>query len=128
MLAEAPRGPLHGVPIAVKDMFSLPWRGPRDGTRDEHCPPGESGVYRLPARRRRRDRRRHADALLGRRARPGARPPTARSATRGTPSTAAAGRRAARPRRSARGWWRARSAPTAAGRSGCRPPTTGSPA
>ena len=32
MLAEAPRGPLYGVPIAVKDMFRLPWRGPRDGT------------------------------------------------------------------------------------------------
>ncbi len=31
MLSEAPEGPLHGVPIAVKDMFALPWRAPRDG-------------------------------------------------------------------------------------------------
>lgn len=47
MLAEAPPGPLHGVPIAVKDMFRLPWRGPRDGAPREALPPGESGIYRL---------------------------------------------------------------------------------
>jgi Asp-tRNA(Asn)/Glu-tRNA(Gln) amidotransferase A subunit family amidase len=47
MLDEAPAGPLHGVPIAVKDMFALPWRAPRDGTRHEQLPKGESGVYRL---------------------------------------------------------------------------------
>jgi aspartyl-tRNA(Asn)/glutamyl-tRNA(Gln) amidotransferase subunit A len=47
MLAEAPRGPLHGVPVAVKDMYSLPWRGPRDGSTHEQLPAGESGVYRL---------------------------------------------------------------------------------
>jgi aspartyl-tRNA(Asn)/glutamyl-tRNA(Gln) amidotransferase subunit A len=47
MLAEAPPGPLHGVPIAVKDMFRLPWRGPRDGSPREVLAPGESGVYRL---------------------------------------------------------------------------------
>src|SRR3954447_27085730 len=47
MLGAAPRGPLHGVPIAVKDMFSLPWRAPRDGSPHEQLPPGESGVYRL---------------------------------------------------------------------------------
>ena len=46
MLADAPAGPLHGVPIAVKDMFQLPWRGPRDGSPREVLPPGESGVYR----------------------------------------------------------------------------------
>jgi Asp-tRNA(Asn)/Glu-tRNA(Gln) amidotransferase A subunit family amidase len=46
MLADAPPGPLHGVPIAVKDMFQLPWRGPRDGSPREALPPGESGVYR----------------------------------------------------------------------------------
>ena len=46
MLSSAPRGPLHGVPIAVKDMFRLPWRGPRDGAPREALPPGESGVYR----------------------------------------------------------------------------------
>jgi aspartyl-tRNA(Asn)/glutamyl-tRNA(Gln) amidotransferase subunit A len=48
MLSEAPEGPLHGVPIAVKDMFTLPWRAPRDGSvrnlRDMAA--GESAVYR----------------------------------------------------------------------------------
>jgi aspartyl-tRNA(Asn)/glutamyl-tRNA(Gln) amidotransferase subunit A len=46
MLDEAPRGPLHGVPIGVKDMFALPWRAPRDGSPHEQLPAGESGVYR----------------------------------------------------------------------------------
>ena len=46
MLAQAPEGPLRGVPVGVKDMFQLPWRGPRDGTENEHLPPGESYVYR----------------------------------------------------------------------------------
>lgn len=46
MLASAPSGPLQGVPIAVKDMYTLPWRGPRDGTANEQLPPGESAVYR----------------------------------------------------------------------------------
>jgi Asp-tRNA(Asn)/Glu-tRNA(Gln) amidotransferase A subunit family amidase len=46
MLAEAPDGPLRGVPIAIKDMFQLPWRAPRDGTGHEQAPPGESAVYR----------------------------------------------------------------------------------
>lgn len=48
MLAEAPEGPLHGVPIAVKDEFSLPWRAPRDGAFKN--PFGveatESGIFR----------------------------------------------------------------------------------
>ena len=35
MLAAAPDGPLRGVPVTVKDMFSLPWRGYRNGTRRE---------------------------------------------------------------------------------------------
>jgi Asp-tRNA(Asn)/Glu-tRNA(Gln) amidotransferase A subunit family amidase len=47
MLAAAPPGPLHGVPVAVKDMFQLPWRGPRDGSPREALPPGESAVFRL---------------------------------------------------------------------------------
>lgn len=47
MLAQAPPGPLHGVPIAIKDMFALPWRAPRDGSPHEQLPAGESGVYRL---------------------------------------------------------------------------------
>jgi Asp-tRNA(Asn)/Glu-tRNA(Gln) amidotransferase A subunit family amidase len=46
MLAVAPAGPLYGVPIAVKDMYRLPWRGPRDATPRETAPPGESAVFR----------------------------------------------------------------------------------
>jgi Asp-tRNA(Asn)/Glu-tRNA(Gln) amidotransferase A subunit family amidase len=46
MLAEAPPGPLHGVPVVVKDMFRLPWYAPRDGAPREAAPPGESAVYR----------------------------------------------------------------------------------
>jgi Asp-tRNA(Asn)/Glu-tRNA(Gln) amidotransferase A subunit family amidase len=46
MLDEAPRGPLHGVPIGVKDMFALPWRAPRDGSPHEQLPASASGVYR----------------------------------------------------------------------------------
>lgn len=48
MLAEAPEGPLHGVPVAVKDMFALPWRAPRDGCVKNlfGVGAGESTVYR----------------------------------------------------------------------------------
>jgi Asp-tRNA(Asn)/Glu-tRNA(Gln) amidotransferase A subunit family amidase len=46
MLAEAPPGPLHGVPVVVKDMFQLPWYAPRDGAPGEAAPPGQSAVYR----------------------------------------------------------------------------------
>lgn len=46
MLAAAPRGPLHGVPLTMKDMFSLPWRGYRNGTRHELCAPAASGPFR----------------------------------------------------------------------------------
>jgi Asp-tRNA(Asn)/Glu-tRNA(Gln) amidotransferase A subunit family amidase len=48
MLSEAPEGPLHGVPIAVKDMFTLPWRAPRDGAPRnlQGFGTGESAVYR----------------------------------------------------------------------------------
>ena len=46
MLAEAPPGPLHGVPIGVKDQFALPWYGPTDGTAAQTLAPGESGVFR----------------------------------------------------------------------------------
>ena len=42
----AKRGPLFGVPVAIKDMYALPWRGARDGTEFEHMPPGESAVFR----------------------------------------------------------------------------------
>ncbi len=46
MLAAAPRGPLHGVPITVKDMFGLPWRGYHNGTRRELGPRVLSGPVR----------------------------------------------------------------------------------
>lgn len=46
MLAEAPRGPLYGVPVGVKDQFQIPMRAPRDGTEHEVMPKGESGIYR----------------------------------------------------------------------------------
>jgi Asp-tRNA(Asn)/Glu-tRNA(Gln) amidotransferase A subunit family amidase len=48
MLAEAPEGPLHGVPVGVKDQFALPWRAPRDGAFKSPfgIEAGESGVFR----------------------------------------------------------------------------------
>jgi aspartyl-tRNA(Asn)/glutamyl-tRNA(Gln) amidotransferase subunit A len=48
MLAEAPEGPLNGVPVAVKDQFALPWRAPRDGAfaNPFGVGAGESGIYR----------------------------------------------------------------------------------
>ena len=46
MLAEAPDGPLKGVPVAVKDQFQIPFRAPQDGTSQPMAPPGESGIFR----------------------------------------------------------------------------------
>lgn len=46
MLASAPMGPLHGVPVAVKDQFRIPWRAPQDGTSQPMAEPGESGIFR----------------------------------------------------------------------------------
>src|SRR5215210_918418 len=49
MLAEAPRGPLYGVPVAIKDEWPLPWRAERLGAAQYLGPPptpGESGPYR----------------------------------------------------------------------------------
>jgi aspartyl-tRNA(Asn)/glutamyl-tRNA(Gln) amidotransferase subunit A len=48
MLAEAPRGPLYGVPVAIKDEWPLPWRAERLGAAQHIGPPpsaGESGPY-----------------------------------------------------------------------------------
>ena len=48
MLAEAPDGPLHGVPVAIKDEWPLPWRAERFGSAQMlvETGPGESGPYR----------------------------------------------------------------------------------
>jgi Asp-tRNA(Asn)/Glu-tRNA(Gln) amidotransferase A subunit family amidase len=46
MSKGAPDGPLRGVPITVKDMFSLPWRGARNGTSFELFPAAASGPFR----------------------------------------------------------------------------------
>ncbi|HET7418510.1 MAG TPA: amidase [Solirubrobacterales bacterium] len=48
MLAEAPAGPLHGVPVVIKDEWPLPWRAQRFGAADMLASPtpGESGPYR----------------------------------------------------------------------------------
>jgi Asp-tRNA(Asn)/Glu-tRNA(Gln) amidotransferase A subunit family amidase len=46
MAADAPDGPLRGLPVTVKDMFSLPWRGYRNGTRHELSPAAASGAFR----------------------------------------------------------------------------------
>jgi Asp-tRNA(Asn)/Glu-tRNA(Gln) amidotransferase A subunit family amidase len=45
MLAAAPKGPLHGVPLTLKDMFTTPWRGAHSGTSRELLPAGASGVF-----------------------------------------------------------------------------------
>ena len=64
MLSEAPDGPLHGVPVAVKDMFALPWRAPRDGSVRNLTGVGAGRVGGVPAaaRRGRGGRRRHEHA------------------------------------------------------------------
>jgi aspartyl-tRNA(Asn)/glutamyl-tRNA(Gln) amidotransferase subunit A len=48
MLAAAPTGPLHGVPVVLKDEWPLPWRAQRFGAAEMLTPtePGESGPYR----------------------------------------------------------------------------------
>ena len=48
MLAAAPAGPLHGVPIVIKDEWPLPWRAQRFGAAEMLAQPvpGESGPYR----------------------------------------------------------------------------------
>ena len=49
MLAAAPRGPLYGVPVAIKDEWPLPWRAERMGAAEylgDPSQPGESGPYR----------------------------------------------------------------------------------
>jgi Asp-tRNA(Asn)/Glu-tRNA(Gln) amidotransferase A subunit family amidase len=47
MLADAPSGPLRGVPVAIKDEWPLPWRAERLGAAELLAPthPGESAPY-----------------------------------------------------------------------------------
>jgi Asp-tRNA(Asn)/Glu-tRNA(Gln) amidotransferase A subunit family amidase len=45
MLTEAPSGPLHGVPLTIKDMYALPWRAARNGTAFDLLPAAPSGAY-----------------------------------------------------------------------------------
>ncbi|MDQ2630889.1 MAG: amidase [Actinomycetota bacterium] len=49
MLEAAPEGPLHGVPVVIKDEWPLPWRAQRFGAAEMLAPtaPGESGPYRV---------------------------------------------------------------------------------
>jgi Asp-tRNA(Asn)/Glu-tRNA(Gln) amidotransferase A subunit family amidase len=48
MLASAPPGQLHGVPVVIKDEWPLPWRAQRFGAAEmlAATAPGESGPYR----------------------------------------------------------------------------------
>ncbi len=48
MLESAPEGPMHGVPVVIKDEWPLPWRAQRFGAAELFSPvaPGESGPYR----------------------------------------------------------------------------------
>jgi indoleacetamide hydrolase len=49
MLDEAPDGPLHGVPVVIKDEWPLPWRAETVGAAavpGVTTHPGESGPYR----------------------------------------------------------------------------------
>jgi Asp-tRNA(Asn)/Glu-tRNA(Gln) amidotransferase A subunit family amidase len=47
MLAEAPEGPLRGVPVVIKDEWPLPWRAQRFGAAQllAEAQPGDSGPY-----------------------------------------------------------------------------------
>jgi Asp-tRNA(Asn)/Glu-tRNA(Gln) amidotransferase A subunit family amidase len=48
MLESAPAGPLHGVPVVIKDEWPLPWRAQRFGAAEMlvETEAGESGPYR----------------------------------------------------------------------------------
>ena len=74
MLADAPDGPLHGVPVLVKDMFRLPWYAPARRRSGRGGSAGRVGGLSAAARCGRRHRRRDPVPLLGRRARPATSP------------------------------------------------------
>lgn len=46
MIEAAPDGPLRGVPVGIKDEWSIPWRAPRNGSSIDAIPAGESAVFR----------------------------------------------------------------------------------
>ena len=48
MLEVAPEGPMHGVPVVIKDEWPLPWRAQRFGAAElfSQVAPGESGPFR----------------------------------------------------------------------------------
>jgi aspartyl-tRNA(Asn)/glutamyl-tRNA(Gln) amidotransferase subunit A len=122
MLADAPDGPLRGVPVTVKDMFALPWRAAREATRYDLIPRGASGAYR---------RLRDAGAVVVGVANQhefglGTPAPSRRTgqwATRGTPRAVPAGPREVRLAPSPPTWSRAAWAVIAVGRRACRRPT-----
>ena len=103
-------GPLHGLPIGVKDQFTLPWHGPRDGTAARaaarRASRASTGCCATPAPCCPRvTHMAYWGGGLHRRLlrlRPGGQPLEPRALW-------PAARRAARPARSARGSWRARS-------------------
>ncbi len=123
-------GPLHGVPMTIKDSFStvgmrttsgapelsdhVPDRGRRAGGRGARAPAPSSAARRTcrstPATCRATTRS------------------SARRTTRGTSSARPAAPRAARPPRWPPGSRRSSSAPTSAARSGCPPPCPASTA
>jgi aspartyl-tRNA(Asn)/glutamyl-tRNA(Gln) amidotransferase subunit A len=107
MLAEAPPGPLCGVPVTIKDMFSLPWRGYRNGTRHELGAAGASGAFR---------RLRDAGAVVV---------GVDNQHELGLGTTGRASPRVARRRALRRGWSAGRSAATAADPLGCPPAGAG---
>jgi Asp-tRNA(Asn)/Glu-tRNA(Gln) amidotransferase A subunit family amidase len=123
MLVEAPPGPLHGVPLTLKDMFTTPWRGAHGGTAHELLAAGPSGVFL---------RLRDAGAVIAGVAQQHelGMGTTGRASVWGpaheVARVAPAARRAARRRRSRRGWSRARSAATRAAPRACPRPTAAS--
>ena len=125
MLAAAPPGPLKGVPLTVKDMFSMPWHGARSATADALLPPGESGMFR-----RLRDGGAVVAGLANQHALGwGTTGHISAYGAHGNPwdpGAVPAARAAARPQRSPRGWSRDRWGATAAARRASRPRTAAS--
>ena len=116
--------PLAGVPFAIKDLGiaiegrAEPWRQPRAGIRSRF----QLGPHRALSRGRAEPDRHQHDAGIRAEAGHRIRRPSASPATRGTPATRPAARRAARRRWSPPAWCRPLMPPTAAARSACPRP------